>query len=331
MAYPVLQLLGVSKVYTMGGSQVHALKGVDLEIREGEMVSVMGPSGCGKSTMLQIAGCLDKPTAGVIMLSGTDVSALEDKQLAQIRNKHIGIIFQTFNLLPHESALNNVIVPLQYSGISKKQGESAAQRALQAVGLGDRVHHKPNELSGGQRQRVAIARAIVNQPSIVLADEPTGALDQQSGREVMGILQRLNSQGRTIVVVTHDRDVAGYAGRIIELSDGKIVGDRKVKSRKVPKKEIEAGTRARPVSAGQKICARCSFGNRPHARYCANCGFTLDMSPKASDTMIRKMAGMMVNCPYCATPNRPFAKYCISCGGAVDDALKAGYGEGVRA
>ncbi|MDY6795094.1 MAG: ATP-binding cassette domain-containing protein [Actinomycetota bacterium] len=323
MDYPVLQLAGVTKVYTMGESQVHALKGIDMEIAEGEMVSVMGPSGCGKSTMLQIAGCLDKPTSGTVRISGTSAGDLDDKQLARIRNKHIGIIFQTFNLLPHEDALNNVNVPLQYSGMSKKEGKEASARALQAVSLGDRLHHKPNELSGGQRQRVAIARAIVNQPAIVLADEPTGALDQSSGREVMGILQRLNAQGRTIVVVTHDKDVANYSGRIVELRDGRIVGDRAVRSKVVTSAEIDAGGRAGPPAAGQKICVRCGFGNRPRAGFCANCGFPLEVAPRISDTIIRRMVGLEVDCPYCGTPNRPFARYCISCGGAMDDALKA--------
>lgn len=320
----VLQLLGVTKIYTMGESQVHALKGVTLEIGEGDMVSIMGPSGCGKSTMLQIAGCLDKPTSGAVRIGGQDVISLGDQQLARIRNKHIGFIFQSFNLLPHESALNNVIVPIQYSGVSKRQGEEAARKALEAVGLGDRLHHKPNELSGGQRQRVAIARAIVNQPTIILADEPTGALDQRSGREVMGILQQLNAQGRTIVVVTHDRDVAGFSRRIVELSDGKIIGESKVKAESVSERELREAYGSQPEVPRQEICPRCSAGNRPQARYCANCGFVMKISPRMSDTIMKKLMGLKVDCPYCGTPNRPFAKYCIECGGSMEDALKAG-------
>lgn len=324
MANSVLQLLGVTKTYTMGESTVHALKGISLEIQQSEMVSIMGPSGCGKSTMLQIAGCLDKPTMGVVRVGGTDIMSLSDQQLAKIRNKHIGFIFQSFNLLPHENALNNVLVPIQYSGITKKQGEQAAKMALASVGLGDRIHHKPNELSGGQRQRVAIARAIVNQPSIVLADEPTGALDQSSGREVMGILQSLNAQGRTIVIVTHDRDVAKFAQRIIELSDGKIVNDQRVESIKVSQQEIQEAARVRPVSGEQKACVKCNFSNRGTARFCANCGFPLEVSPELSDTIMRKLKGMMIDCPYCSVPNRPFAKYCLNCGGAMEDSMKVG-------
>ncbi len=323
MAKRVLELLGVSKVYTMGDSQVHALKGVTLEISAGEMVSIMGPSGCGKSTLLHIAGCLDRPTSGVIRIGGQDVMSMDDSQLARIRNRHIGFVFQSFNLLPHENALNNVVVPIQYSGIPRKQGLEAAKRALQAVGLGDRMYHRPNELSGGQRQRVAIARAIVNQPSIVLADEPTGALDQKSGREIMGILQRLNSEGRTIVVVTHDREVAQYSRRIVELSDGRIVADKRIDSVMVPRRELEAMDRDVSVARGLQLCVKCNFANRPQARFCSNCGFPMGVSPEQSSTIIRRMLGMMIPCPFCGTPNRPFAKYCLRCGGSMERALVA--------
>lgn len=323
MINAVLQLLGVTKTYMMGETQVHALKGITMEIAQGDMVSIMGPSGCGKSTMLQIAGCLDKPSSGRVRVGGSDIMSLDDQQLAKIRNKHIGFIFQSFNLLPHENALNNVLVPIQYSGVSRKQGEAAAKRSLEAVGLGDRIHHRPNELSGGQRQRVAIARAIVNEPSIILADEPTGALDQNSGKEVMGILQRLNEQGRTIILVTHDANVAAYAKRIVELSDGKIVNDKAIKSKVVLDEEIRSSRDEGPVPVNQRVCAKCNFGNRAQAKFCANCGFTLDVSAKMSDTIMRKLMGLKVNCPYCSTPNRPFAKYCISCGGSVDDVMKA--------
>lgn len=323
MAQKVMELLGVSKIYNMGDSQVHALKGITLQISAGEMVSIMGPSGCGKSTLLHIAGCLDRPSSGVVRIGGQDVMSMDDSQLARIRNKHIGFVFQSFNLLPHENALNNVVVPIQYSGIPRKQGLEAAKMALQAVGLGDRMYHRPNELSGGQRQRVAIARAIVNQPSIVLADEPTGALDQKSGREIMGILQRLNSEGRTIVVVTHDREVARYAKRIVELSDGRIVADRNIDSVIVPRQELEVMDRDVYVPPGLQVCVKCNFANRPQARFCSNCGFPVSVSPGQSNTIIRRMLGMMIPCPFCATPNRPFAKYCMRCGGSMERAMAA--------
>jgi len=319
-----LELLNVTKVYRMGDSVVHALKGVSLEIFAGEMVSIMGPSGCGKSTLLHIAGCLDKPTSGIVRIGGKDVMSLDDGQLARIRNRHIGFVFQSFNLLPHESALNNVIVPIQYSGLSRKQGLEAAKKALRAVGLGDRMHHRPNELSGGQRQRVAIARAIVNEPTIILADEPTGALDWQSGREVMGILQELNRQGRTIVVVTHDRDIARYAQRIVELKDGKVVADRKIDSVIVPAHELERAQRDAQVKPGLQICVKCNFANRPQAKFCSNCGFSLHVTPRQSSTIMRRMMGLMITCPHCRTDNRPFAKYCINCGEPMENALKAG-------
>lgn len=320
----VLELLNVTKVYRMGDSLVHALKGVTLEISAGEMVSIMGPSGCGKSTLLHIAGCLDKPTSGTVRIGGKDVMSLNDEQMARIRNRHIGFVFQSFNLLPHESALNNVVVPVQYSGISRRQGMEAAKRALQAVGLSDRMHHRPNELSGGQRQRVAIARAIVNEPTIILADEPTGALDQQSGREVMGILQQLNRQGKTIVVVTHDRDIARYAKRIVELRDGTVISDRRIDSVIVPPHELEKAQRDIQAKPGLQVCIKCNFANRPQAKFCSNCGFPLRVTARQSDTIIRRMLGMMIPCPHCKTQNRPFAKYCISCGEPMENALKAG-------
>lgn len=323
MTDEVLQLLGVSKVYYMGDMQVHALRGVTLEIKRGEMVSVMGPSGCGKSTMLQIAGCLDKPTSGRVIVGGSDINSFDDNSLARIRNKHIGFIFQSFNLLPHESALNNVLVPIQYSGVSRKEGEAAARRALESVGLGERIHHKPNELSGGQRQRVAIARAIVNEPSIILADEPTGALDQASGKEVMGILQKLNAQGRTIVVVTHDANVAAFAKRVVELSDGKIVADKAVESKVVSEEEIRGRSDERAFPYGQKVCAKCNFGNRAQGKYCANCGFPLRVSENMSETIMKRLLGLKVDCPRCRKPNRPFARYCIGCGTSMEDMMKA--------
>lgn len=315
MPSTVLEMKGVRKVYRMGDCEVHALKGIDLSINGGEMISIMGPSGCGKSTLLQIVGCLDKPTTGQVWITGTEIEQLDDDRLAKIRNKNIGFIFQSFNLLPHEDAISNVVVPLQYSGVSRKEAMPAGRKALEAVGLGDRLHHKPNELSGGQRQRVAIARAIVNEPSIVLADEPTGALDQKSGKEVMGILQRLNSEGRTIVMVTHDAKLANFSKRVVELCDGQITRDSPVGSpQMVSKQEVDAGSKEVPASINIEVCPKCGFGNRPKSKFCAYCGFPSAVVANVTDTVIGKIMNLKVNCPRCGTLNRAFAKYCVGCG-----------------
>jgi putative ABC transport system ATP-binding protein len=223
MGTPVIELQDVTKVYQMGEVQVHALRGVSLAVEEREMLALMGPSGSGKSTMMNILGCLDQPTAGAYMIEGQDVSRINDDQLARIRNRKIGFVFQTFNLLARTTALENVMLPLIYAGMGGAQRRKRAQQALESVGLAERMSHTPNELSGGQQQRVAIARALVNDPSIILADEPTGNLDSKSGAEVMAILQWLNQyQGITVMLVTHDLHIAQHTERIIHLHDGLI-------------------------------------------------------------------------------------------------------------
>jgi putative ABC transport system ATP-binding protein len=224
----VIRTEGIAKVYEMGAEQVHALRGVDLEIRKGEYVAIMGPSGSGKSTLMNLIGCLDSPSSGRYWLAGRLVSELDDDELAYIRNKEIGFVFQTFNLLPRASALHNVELPLIYSGTPSEERIEKAKLALQRVDLTSRMTHKPNELSGGQRQRVAIARALVNDPSIVLADEPTGNLDSKTGEEIMSLFENLHRQGNTIILVTHEMDVAQHAHRIIFIRDGKIASDEKV-------------------------------------------------------------------------------------------------------
>ena len=217
----------LARDYDMGGEVVHALRGVSLQIRKNEYVAVMGPSGSGKSTLMNLVGCLDTPTAGEYWLNGLKVSDLSDDELARIRNKEIGFVFQTFNLLPRATSLHNVELPLIYAGVAAPDRRRRAGRALERVGLGDRMAHKPNELSGGQRQRVAIARALVNEPSILLADEPTGNLDSATGEEIMRLFEELHDQGQTILLVTHEHDIAAHARRQIHLRDGKIERDER--------------------------------------------------------------------------------------------------------
>jgi putative ABC transport system ATP-binding protein len=217
----------LTREYVMGAEVVHALRGVDIQIKKNEYVACMGPSGSGKSTLMNLIGCLDTPTAGEYWLNGQKVSDLTDDELARIRNKEIGFVFQTFNLLPRADALHNVELPLIYAGLGAKVRRQRAARALERVGLGDRMDHRPNELSGGQRQRVAIARALVNEPSILLADEPTGNLDSATGNEIMGLFQELHDAGQTIVLVTHERDIAVHARRQIHLLDGRVERDER--------------------------------------------------------------------------------------------------------
>lgn len=225
----VIHIKDITKVYSMGEVKVHALRGVSLEVHSGEMVSIMGPSGSGKSTLMNIIGCLDQPTSGEYLLRGQPVSRMDDDQLADIRNRRIGFVFQTYNLLPRTTAITNVEVPLVYAGLKGKERKQRATGALEAVGLADRMKHKPNELSGGQQQRVAIARALVNEPSIILADEPTGNLDTKSGMEIVEIFQRLNRERSiTVVFVTHEPDIAQHTRRIIRLLDGLVISDEPV-------------------------------------------------------------------------------------------------------
>ncbi len=225
----VIKTEELAKVYEMGAEQVHALRGIDVEIHKGEYVAIMGPSGSGKSTLMNLIGCLDSPSSGKYWLAGRLVSDLDDDELAYIRNKEIGFVFQTFNLLPRATALHNVELPLIYNGTPAEERLERAKKALERVDLMDRMHHKPNELSGGQRQRVAVARALVNSPSIVLADEPTGNLDSKTGDEIMALFENLHRQGNTIILVTHENDIAQHAHRIIHIRDGKIDSDQAVK------------------------------------------------------------------------------------------------------
>jgi len=226
----LISLNNIYKIYNVGGEEVRALDGINLEINENEYLAIMGPSGSGKSTLMNMIGCLDTPSSGIYQFEGEMVQEMDDNQLASIRNRKIGFVFQTFNLLPKATAQHNVEIPLIYGNIRKNERIKLASDALKSVGLSDRMHHKPNELSGGQRQRVAIARALVNSPSIILADEPTGNLDSKSGHEIMGILNKLYQDGNTIILVTHEDDIARHAHRIIRLFDGKITEDSKIKS-----------------------------------------------------------------------------------------------------
>ena len=225
MREPIIRIRDLTRHYLMGTETVQALRGVSLDIGRNEYVAIMGPSGSGKSTMMNMIGCLDTPTGGEYWLNGQEVSRLTDDQLARVRNKEIGFVFQTFNLLPRATALHNVELPLVYAGISAKERRNRAGAALRRVGLGDRMDHRPNELSGGQRQRVAIARALVNEPSILLADEPTGNLDSTTSEEIMRVFESLHAQGQTVIMVTHEADIAARAARAVVLRDGRVATD----------------------------------------------------------------------------------------------------------
>ncbi len=223
----LIEIRDLVKTYQMGDTAVRALDGVDLNVDRGEYIAIMGPSGSGKSTLMNLIGCLDTPTSGSYRLNNQAVSDLNDDELARIRNKEVGFVFQTFNLLSRTSALENVEVPLVYAGVARQERHRKAKDMLEAVGLGDRMHHQPNELSGGQRQRVAVARALINGPSLLLADEPTGNLDSKTGTEIMDLFDKLNKAGNTIVLVTHEEDIAAHAHRVVRLRDGKVLEDKR--------------------------------------------------------------------------------------------------------
>ena len=225
----VIDIKAIRRDFPLGQEIVKVLKGIDLQIKKGEYVALMGPSGSGKSTLMNLLGCLDTPTAGSYLLSGQDVSNMSDDELAEIRNKEIGFVFQTFNLLPRTTALDNVALPMVYAGASKAQRTKRAQEVLTDVGLADRMDHRPNQLSGGQRQRVAVGRALVNKPSIILADEPTGNLDSKTSLEIMALFDAIHGQGNTVIVVTHEEEVAQHAHRVIRLRDGLVESDIKIK------------------------------------------------------------------------------------------------------
>ncbi|MDT8323865.1 MAG: ABC transporter ATP-binding protein [Bacteroidota bacterium] len=230
---PLIHIKDVIKTYDMGAELVHALSGVSLDIEENEYVAIMGPSGSGKSTLMNVVGCLDTPTSGLYEFGGQNVGELDDNELAEIRNRKIGFVFQTFNLLPRSTALHNVELPLIYAGIPAARRREKAEEALVSVGLADRMTHRPNELSGGQRQRVAVARALVNNPSIILADEPTGNLDSKTGIEIMQLMVDLHRKGNTIILVTHEEDIAAHAHRVVRLFDGKIASDEIVENPRI--------------------------------------------------------------------------------------------------
>ncbi|MBA4241670.1 MAG: macrolide ABC transporter ATP-binding protein [Sphingobacteriaceae bacterium] len=237
---PIIELKDIKKEYKIGTEEIHALSGVTLNIYKNEYVALMGPSGSGKSTLMNMLGCLDSPTSGEYILNKLAVAQMSDNELAEVRNKQIGFVFQTFNLLPRSTTLENVMLPLVYAGIEKSKREEMATKVLEQVGLGNRMTHRPNELSGGQRQRVAIARALVNNPAIILADEPTGNLDSKTSIEIMGLLEDIHKNGNTIILVTHEEDIAAHAHRIVRLKDGKVESDNENKNITTYKSRMES-------------------------------------------------------------------------------------------
>lgn len=245
----LIEAKDVVKTYVLGDIKVHALRGVNVEIEKGEFVAIMGPSGSGKSTLMHLVGCLDTPTKGEIWIDDVNASRMSKRQLAFLRNKKIGFVFQTFNLLARAPALNNVALPLVYAGAPRRARMEKAKQMLEKVGLGERIYHKPSELSGGQQQRVAIARALVNDPTIILADEPTGNLDSRSGLEIMTLLQELNDTGTTLILVTHDPYVASHAKRVVRIHDGRVVKDEIVQERKIAREALNAMPAEEPVEA----------------------------------------------------------------------------------
>ncbi|MHC1736974.1 MAG: ABC transporter ATP-binding protein [Ignavibacteriaceae bacterium] len=234
----IINIENISKVYQVGSEEVHAIRDISVKINKNEYVAIMGPSGSGKSTLMNMIGCLDTPTSGIYELNGLNVSQMTDNELAKVRNREIGFVFQTFNLLPRSNALHNVELPLIYAGIPTAERKIKARQALEKVGLGDRIHHKPNELSGGQRQRVAVARALVTNPSIILADEPTGNLDSKTGEEIMLLFNEIYENGNTIILVTHEEYIAEHAARIIRIKDGLVEADEHVKKRYIPNTKV---------------------------------------------------------------------------------------------
>ena len=245
----LIGISGLARRYVMGSETIHALRGVSLTIERGEYIAIMGPSGSGKSTLMNLLGCLDTPSEGVYELNGVNVADMDDNQLAEIRNREIGFVFQSFNLLARSNALHNVELPLVYAGMPPAERRERALEALAKVNLADRVHHKPNELSGGQRQRVAVARALVNRPSIILADEPTGNLDSRTGTEILGLFDELSRSGNTIIVVTHEEDVAQHARRIIRIRDGTIAADERNHQPRRPERSVPNGVSVAPAGA----------------------------------------------------------------------------------
>lgn len=304
----------------MGDSEVHALRHVSLDVYPGELVSIIGPSGSGKSTLLQIMGCLDHVTTGKVYVDGKDTCYMPDAELSKLRNRKLGFIFQSFNMMLNETVLANVEVPLQDEGFSHKERRRLAADALRAVGLDESARLRPSELPGGDRQRVAIARAIVNRPPAILADEPTGTLDSESGRGVMAVLEDLNANGYTIILATCRPDVAAFARRTITISNGTVSESRPSHG---PPPGFESITAAPAPGAAAprrnfRVCLRCGADNRPTTSYCRSCGFPLDQTDYGLRNVRARLLGETVACRGCGADNRPVARFCSNCGLEMD-------------